>query len=243
VSTTATDLPTYDPAALAEALRERGLPGARSKTAITRLRRERSRRHADRVALAAAPPLGERLTRHLLARYTRVITERGGETAISGGDKGDWAQPLQIVDRDLASGLLVLHVTGWRFYGSRSRPRGYRQAALSYLCGRDESGPWAARVPGTIGDVAAALAYVIPAAVRDARQAGRRVWRQGDVYAIATTPPHDGRGTLPPRHAWDPTSRTLTHPEHGQLRLPDPVRFVPQHALAMGRGAGHGHAD
>jgi hypothetical protein len=229
-----TDLRTHHPGALAVALRERGLPGARSKTAIVKLRRQRARHRAERAVIP--PTLAERLDRRLLARYRAEIVRRGGETSIT--TDRDRTAVLQVTDRH--DGLTLLHVAAWRYYGRKHRPH---HATLSYLCGTEHGRPWAVRVPGTLTTVHEAMAWTTPAAVKEARGAGRPVWRQGDVYAIATTLAYDASGTLPPRHVWNPTSRTLTHPEHGRLRLPDPIRFVSQHALAMGRGAGHGHAD
>jgi hypothetical protein len=232
--TTIATLPTYNPAQLAEALRDRGLPGRRSKTAIIRLRRERARR---REALQVQPPtLKERLHRRLVATYAAEIARRGGETAID--TDRDRQAGLQVVDR--RDTLTLLHRTAWRYYSRTAKPR---LASLSYLCGHEHGQPWAVRVPGTITTVTAALVWVTPAAVRDARAADRPVWRQGDVYAVATTKRHDGTGELPERHAWNPASRLLSHPEHGQLHLPDPVRFMRQNAYSMGRGAGRGFAD
>jgi hypothetical protein len=93
-----------------------------------------------------------------------------------------------------------------------------------------------------------ALAYLEPAEVQRARAKGRRVLRQGDVFAVETTASHDTREPLQlGRHHWDPQTHTLTHDDpdnpHAELHLPFPVRFVRQHALVMGRGGGRGFAD
>lgn len=100
--------------------------------------------------------------------------------------------------------------------------------------------PFQPEFDGTVGE---ALHWLMPQAVRDAQAAGRQVMRQGDVYAIATTAPHDGKGDLPDNHTWDPATRVLAHPEHADPHLPYPVRFVPQNAYGMGRGAGRAYAD
>ena len=244
-----------DPARLAEQLRAANLPGKRSKTAIIRLRRERAARKAP---LPQPLPLTQRANAWLAARYMAEIERRGGETSIASGDRASALRdnPLAVTDR--TDGLTLLHVAAWRYY---SRAHGSHRATLSYLCGRDDNGDWAARVPGTITTVAGALAWLTPAAVKHALAAGRHVDRQGDIYAIATTSAHaaptgwigddwrtgpDGPQTS---HHWDAVTLTLTHhPEddrrHAPLHLPHhPVRFVQQSAYGHGRGAGRGAAD
>lgn len=216
-----------DPAALAAALKDQGLPGQRSKTAITLLR---AQRHA-RGCLPPPRSVRERLADRLASRYALEIAARGGETEIFTGGR---PERLRVTSRH--DGLVLLHASGWRQYaGQRSH-----RATLSYLCGHEDGQDWAVRVPGTITTVREALTWITPAEVQRARAAGRRVLRQGDVYAIETAKAHDGKGTLPERHAWDPGTRLLSHPEHPPLQLPYPVRFVPQRAYGMGRGAGHG---
>ncbi|HEY3483594.1 MAG TPA: hypothetical protein VGL02_32405 [Streptomyces sp.] len=248
--------PTYpaNHALLAEELRAQNLPGQRSKTAIARLRRERQ--HAN-APLPQPLPLTERVNQWLADRYIAEINRRGGETAIASGNKASdlRTNPLKVVDR--ADGLTVLHVTAWRYY---SRQFGSRPASLSYLCGRDDNGDWAARIPGTITTVAAALDWLTPAAVKKALAIGKRVHRQGDIYAIATVRQHDAptgwigddwrTGPDGPQtsHHWDADSRILSHhPEdgrrHADLHLPHLVRFVQQSTYGHGRGAGRGAAD
>lgn len=221
-------LPTWDPRALATALRERGLPGQRSMTAIRKLRAERR----NRTRREPTPAVRDRLYARLTARYVAEIARRGGETTV-----GDVA--LRIVDRDPEGRMALLHASGWRDYGRRGRWRG----KLSYLCGQEDGQCWAVRVPGTITNVLSALWWIVPDEVRDAQLAGRRVVRQGDVYAVETTRRYDGTGDLPERHTWDPQTRVLSHPQHRSVTLDYPVRFVPQRAYQMGRGAGRGAAD
>lgn len=240
--TTATELPVLDPAHLAQALRDMQLPGQRSKTAITRLRRERRRRREGLAPAADAAqyrgnvlaPLARRAEALVLARYATEIERRGGETTI---DSDSRSVPLSIADQ--ADGLVLLRADGWRKYGRQ----GHRRASLAYLAGREDGQTWAVRVPATVTSVSAALHWLEPAAVRDARRAGRRIDRQGDVYAIETTEAHDGKGDLPDRHTWNPSTRVLTHPQHGTLHLPRPVRFYTQNAYRMGRGAGRANGD
>ncbi|MFC6883406.1 hypothetical protein [Actinomadura yumaensis] len=228
-----------DPARLAARAAKLGLPGQRSKTAIVRLRRERSARAADAAAMAraAARPVAERLIEHLTARYTAEIWRRGGETGIQEGFKASAlrTKPLTLVAR--RDRLAVLHVDGWRYY---SRRHGSRRAALSYLCGVDDAGPWAVRVPGTIVTVADAVAWVIPAEVTKAPADGRQVRRQGDVYAVETTKRYDTpsrwvgddvrindiSGEPMTSHYWNAATRTLVHRpldgrKHRPLRVND----------------------
>jgi hypothetical protein len=229
-------LPVWDPAALAAALRERGLPGQRSKTAIARLRRER---RARKPAAGRLLTPQDRLHARLVSLYGGEISRRGGETGIQVSPK-TW-HPLRVTDR--SGGLCVLHAGGWRYSSGRSW-----HAVLSYLCGGgDEGGPWAVRVPGIITTVTAALDAITPAAARHAAAAGKAVLRQGDLYALETTAAHDtptgwvggGWGRDPvtwarilvPAHYWDAETRILTwRPADGQegrpLQIPWPVRFV-----------------
>lgn len=230
--TTTIALPVCNPAALAEALKDRGLPGQRSKTAIARLRRERSHRKQH----ARAASVQDRLNARLAAAYSAEIERRGGETTI----RTDKAREAGLKVSDRSGGLTLLHLTAWRYYSGTAKSR---QASLSYLCGREDGQTWAVRVPGTVTTVRAALAWLEPAAVRAARLSGRKVTRQGDVYAVETTRAHDGKGDLPQNHIWDAGARVLAHPEHGTLSLPHPVRFYAQNAYGMGRGAGRAYGD
>jgi hypothetical protein len=125
-----------------------------------------------------------------------------------------------------------------------------RYVELAYLYGTDDAGPWAVRVPGTVRSVAEGLSWLTPAAVAKAQAEGRRVRRQGDVYAVETTARRDGRGVadLPEAHEWRASTRYLVHnPDDGRkhrpLRLPYPVEFIPQRAYEMGRSGARGAAD
>jgi hypothetical protein len=224
-------LPVWDPAALAAALRERGLPGQRSKTAITRLRRERRARKPAGGRLLTPQ---DRLHARLVSLYSGEISRRGGETGIQVSPK-TW-QPLRVTDR--SRGLCVLHAEGWRYYSRRSW-----HAALSYLCGGDEGGPWAVRVPGTITTVTGALDAITPAAARHAAAAGKAMLRQGDLYALETTAAHDTPtgwvgGTLLGRG--DPHPHLAPCRRPGRPAAADPlaraVRAV--HAAGLQRAAG-----
>lgn len=225
-------LPVYHPDRLAAALRDMNLPGQRSKTAITKLRRERGRHKAP----APATTVQDRLNARLVTMYAGEIERRGGETGI----RTDKERETRLCVADRGAGLTLLRVAGWRYYSATAKPR---MASLSYLCGREDGQLWAVRVPGIITTVHAALEWIEPAAVRDARYAGRRVVRQGDVYAVETARAQDGKGDLPGNHVWNPQSRVLAHPQHGTLQLPYPVRFVSQNAYGMGRGARRAYAD
>lgn len=171
------------------------------------------------------------------------IERRGGETAIIGRN-GRPSAHLQIVDE--RDGLMLLTAHGWRQY---SRAFGARWSSLAYLAGVDDNGPWAVRIPATLTTVAEALAWLEPPEVTRARRDGRRVRRQGDVYAVETTRQHDGRGADQlDTHRWNAETRYLIHRpadgrKHRPLRVPYPARFIRQRAYGMGRGAGRGAAD
>lgn len=132
-----------DSARLARELADRHLPGQRSKTAIVKLRRQRL--HAAQQQ--PAPTLTQRVQARTVARYGREIRRRGGETTITTDRHGRTAA-LGVAHRGM--GMVLLHAAGWRYYSARF---GSRPASLSYLCGSDDAGDWAVRVPGTITTV------------------------------------------------------------------------------------------
>lgn len=91
-------------------------------------------------------------------------------------------------------------------------------------------------MPATATTVGAALTVITPATALAAADRGRRMVRQGDVYAVETTPARDGTGALelPASHRWNPTTRYLTthHPDDGRKHRPVhiswPMQFVGQ---------------
>ncbi len=176
------------------------------------------------------------------------VERRGGETKIEGRYQ---TQYLALEDEDRAAGMVLFHAAGLRQY---SRRFGARWATLSYLYGVDDNGPWAVRVPGTITTVHDALAWITPKAVSKAIAAGLRVKRQGDVYAVETTPAKDGTwddsadADVFAAHRWNPATRRLVHipadgRKHRPLQVTYPVRFVPQRVYAMGRNGGRANGD
>ena len=250
---TLTYVSTADPARLATVLREQNLPGQRSKTAITKLRRDRARR---REATVRTTTVADRARERMVALYTAEIERRGGETSINGRYGTEYLYPS---GRDLRAGLVLLHAEGYRDYGSR---KGCHWSRLSYLCGTDDSGRWAVRVPGTITGTWAAVSWLTPAAVQRAIRLGRRVRRQGDVYAIEMKRQGDTKtgwvgddrrrdpatGQWITSHHWNADTRYLTHhPEDGRkhkpVRVSYPARFVQQRAYGMGRTGARGAGD
>lgn len=214
---------------LARELRERGIRPARSARDMWALARDR------RAARELAPRRS--LMQRLAERYIAEIDRRRGEVRIE-TERGHADVTLGIVDH--RDGLTLLHCEGWRAY---SRSFGNRHASLSYLCGRDDAGLWAVRVPGTIITVADGLAYLEPAAVSAARAKGRRVIRQGEVYAVESVR-DSGLHRLPAGHTWAPATRLLSHEGgHAPLHVPFRARFIAQNGLGMGRGAGRRYRD
>ncbi|MFJ8166519.1 hypothetical protein ACIRBY_37145 [Streptomyces sp. NPDC096136] len=226
---------------LARYLRENGLPGYRTERAIRELRAGRA---ANRPVAPVFRGSAQRLRARIERQMRAEIGRRGGETAIEGTYE---TAVVELVDRSSAERLYLLHAEGWRQY---SKAFGARRASLSYLCGRDDSGTFAVRVPGTVTTVANALAWLEPSEVTRAKAAGKRVRRQGDVYAVETARAHDGKGAqdLPPAHEWRPQTRTLVHrPQDGRkhrpVRVAFPARFVVQRAYQMGRSGAFTNAD
>lgn len=178
------------------------------------------------------------------------IEHRGGEIEII--DQHKRSVGASVVASELVETpqrLRLIGCSGWRGYGSHPA----RKASLRYLAGIDDAGLFAVRVPGTVGTVADAVVWLTPRGCIDALCDGKNVYRQGDFYAIATTARHDEpsrtlsnrwrNGELEPGHCWDADARILSHPEHEDIRLPHPVRFVEQSAYGMGRGTGRGAGD
>lgn len=185
-----------------------------------------------------ASPVAERLKARLVRVYRSVIAARGGETVISERSRD---VTLRMMDRE--ADLVLLGCDGWRQY---SRAFGARHASLRYLCGRDDNGRWAVRVPATCNTVSAAMDFVEPADVKRARGAGRSVLRQGDVYLIEQS--RDNLDALAgTRHRWDARTRTLHHDDptaqHGALHVPFRAKAVVQSVLRMGRETGRRRGD
>lgn len=191
------------------------------------------RRMAHRDPLAGRKP-GGMIARSIENRrqfFVREIARRGFDTVITSGS-GAWrdAKDIELEVMDRQDGLWLLGCEGWRKY-----TRNYSAyATLRYLCGIDDNGPWAVRVPGSAGTVDEALDFTIPAEVKKAHQNGRRVLRQGDVFVIEMK--RDTSHVLPRGHRFDAQTRTLTHEGgHETLRVPFPCKFVTAQGLAPRR--------
>ena len=89
----------------------------------------------------------------------------------------------------------------------------------AYLCGVEHGQLWAVRVPRWTHTVQHALDFIIPAAVRKARAAGRDVRRQGDVWFVPART--DNLSDLPWGHKIEGEEvRYSVHSQHGRLELP-----------------------
>jgi hypothetical protein len=186
--------------------------------------RARARQESPRDPMSGRRP-GEMIRRFVEMRrqfFVSEIARRGFDTTI---EEKNRTVELKVWDRK--DGLWLLNMDGWRHYSNRF---GARHTSVSYLCGIDDNGPWAVRVPGTILTVDLALEYTIPAEVRKAADAGRRVIRQGDVFAIEMK--RDGDHTLPRGHQFDEATRTLTHQGgHESVQVPFPCKFITAQGL------------
>lgn len=194
---------------------------------------------ALRSKVAGKPsPLIDRLHACIVAIYSEVIEDRGGETTIE-----ERAQSVSLHVMDRSRDLTLLGCDGWRQY---SRRFGARPASLRYLCGRDDNGRWAVRVPSTCDSVGDVVRFVEPADVQRARADGRRILRQGDVYLVEQRIDNFDAvaGT---RHRWDAATRTLHHDDpqapHAGLHVPFRARASVQSVLRMGRVNGRRRGD
>lgn len=158
-------------------------------------------------------PLKKRLHRHLVSRLEAQVTHRRLSTPAGWDDF-----PKSVIDK--RPGMWLVHGEGWYEY---SRAHGSRYQSASYLCGREDDQDWAVRVPGTIRSIGAALYWLEPAPVREARQKGLPVQRQGDMYfrpmRIAD---HDFSALVGTRHEADVQadgSIIIQHPEHPTVTL------------------------
>lgn len=175
----------------------------------------------------------------LLTTFVKEIEKRGGETLI---EEKHGQKDLKVVEWNKRRQQMLLTVKGFRHYSNRSPAW---KVAIAYICGIDDSGPWAVRVPGTTENIYQALDFIEPAEVKKARKNDKRVLRQGDVYAVETGNGKDRANEydLPWSHTWAHTSRILMHDGHKPLSILYPCRFTQQKALGMGRNGRYGSAD
>lgn len=121
---------------------------------------------------------------------------------------------------------------------------------VAYLCGRDDGQDWAVRVPYTKTTIKDALEWLTPTAVKKAMAQGKEVRRQGDMYFIPLSLPHNDLGALArtnhnvqvlpkdPYYATDTklspiTALKISHPQHPTIILDGKKawRAVPQKQL------------
>lgn len=169
------------------------------------------------IVMAPAPPVLSRETR-LDMRLVRLALEAVDQLPAG-------AEPcfFEVVDR-VPRDRLALGVGEWWLDNSRRAGRWHKEVAI--LTGYEDGQRWAKRVPPSTATVAAALDYLKPAAVKHAEESGRIVLRQGDVWLVERRRGADDmsaiRGTA---HVYDPAGRTVVHPQHGALALPDELAF------------------
>lgn len=118
----------------------------------------------------------------------------------------------------------------WLFhtnYYARYSARQQWWVSASYLCGHSDRQDWAVRLPGTIITVKEALVWLTPSQVRKAKQKGKRVERQGDIYFVPLAISDNDFDVLQqsrhqpvyvPHHPKGP-SIVITHPQHPDVRL------------------------
>lgn len=190
---------------------------------IWQLRADRRARKTNTDPLAKSGPatLRYRAARRRIDICIEQIEARGLDVPTGFWSQGVSALGLASHDRQTNTWLCTC---SYRYEYSKAFGAWWQNAA--YLCGKDDAGYWAMRVPSTCQTVADAIQWAYPAAVLKAQAEGRRVWRQGDILAVELKAGKDNtdalRGT---RHEFRDT-RYLVHPEHNPVRLPQsPVKF------------------
>jgi hypothetical protein len=135
---------------------------------------------------------------------------------------------VSVTDRQVHPSMWLVHYA-WK--ARRINPWGdymrtTRKAHASFLCGREDGQDWAVRVPGTLLTIKEALHWITPSPVRKAFQAGKIVHRQGDMYFIPVQL-HSSRNDLEALFGTEhqttrgPSITTVSHPQHGDLELPN----------------------
>lgn len=201
-------------------------PGTITKTARAWYEKAKARREAYLESRDPLPrgfgTFARRAEQKMLERYMAEISARGFDIYI---EERYRTTSVKMLDRQ--DDLWLVGCDGWRHYSNRF---GQRYASLRYLCGTDDNGDYAVRCPGSVETVEDALDYTIPAEVQKAREAGKRVIRQGDVFVIELK--RDGKQELPEGHTFDPETRMLVHEGgHETVHIPFPCKFLTAYGL------------
>lgn len=169
------------------------------------------------------------MTKKTEKKYIEAIANRGFETSFPTGMQGQgwkWAGKAELELIDSKKGYRLYKLEGFRKYSRDcSWFRSYR-----YLCGVERGQYWCNRVPSTINTISEAVEWLKPAEVKKAK----KVIRQGDVFIVEKT--RDCKSNLPDRHEWDAENRVLKHPEHKDIHVPFPCKFVLVKELIAGAG-------
>lgn len=175
-----------------------------------------------RASLKTEPAaLRTRLMQRLQAICSQQIRERGLDTPTGWWSEGEGGT---VTDYDPKRRLWVVSAEYRYHYSNRA---GDWWVGASYLCGHDDGQYFAMRLPKGITKIDEALAWITPAEVRKAQEQGRWTARQGDVWLIGLKAGKDNvAGIRWTRHEWRSDSRTLEHPEHGMLSVPEGIKAV-----------------
>lgn len=149
----------------------------------------------------------------------------------------DYTKSHDIIDRAINPSLWLFYAKYYAKYSSRES----WWVSATYLCGHSDGQDWAVRVPSTQLSIGDALDWLTPAPVRKAKQIGKPVVRQGDMYFVPLSiPAHDMRAIMGTRHrikGFDEANTIahlekiqhnyhaalqIEHPEHPTVEL-DPV--------------------
>jgi len=184
-------------------------------------------------------------TRHITSysdeKYERLL---GGIAEIKRRELSTPAGWDTMTDRELTSvtpdlRLWIIHGEGWHKYSCRF---GTWHVEASYLCGYDDGGLFATRIPASITIVSDALAWLKPAAVRKAEERGQHVRRQGDIWFVAMRiRAHDMDAIRWTRHSARPRKGgglTIVHPQHKPLILSGKHHWRALRAKRLPTGAG-----
>ena len=163
------------------------------------------------------------------APYFKEIVNRGFQVSWENGFPGQgWkhakSETVGTMEIDTKKHMVLFGADSWRKY---SRQVSY-PINLRYLTGIEDGQRWAVRMPSSVNSISDALDWIEPAEVRHAREAGKWVARQGDVYLVELKSGKNNLSALPDSHNFSVINRirAFWHTQHKTVRIPAKVRAI-----------------